>query len=147
MRTCKQHGPCHIHSDHVQVSPPSCEGFASTAIHGYYNHSSAFLIYAFIVFLLHLYSTSARNANSSPYTSNDIAPPGTAGVDVPIEYELASRESTDGPNKWRTPYARVPNAESGVRGNREVLHVVGDDDNEEDDEDRQTLVASTGARR
>jgi hypothetical protein len=108
----------------------------------------AFLIYAFIVFSIHLYSTSGRNANASPYGStNGIALPATAGVDIPAEYELASRDSTDGPNKWRTPYARVPNAENGMGGNGEVLHVVGDEDFEEEDDDRQTLVASTGVRR
>lgn len=112
--------------------------------------SMAFLIYAFVVFLIHLYSTSGRNANTSPYDgSNGIALPATAGMDVPMEYELASRDSADGPaNKWRTsPYARVPNAESGVRDDVDVVHVVGGDDDDEEDDDRQTLVASAGTRR
>ena len=77
----------------------------------------------------------------SPY-KNGIALPATAGVDAPVEYELAARESTDDTHKWRSPYGRIPNAE---RGNGDVLHVVGDDD--EDDEEGQTLVASNGARR
>lgn len=101
--------------------------------------SLAFLIYAFVVYLIHLYATSGRNADSFLYKSA-ITLPATAGVDVPVEYELAARESTDGPHKWPSPYGRIPNVE---RGNGEVLHVVGDDD-EEDDGEAQTLV---GARR
>ncbi|KAJ7460808.1 hypothetical protein FB451DRAFT_1270391 [Mycena latifolia] len=65
-------------------------------------YSIAFLLYTHIVFLIHLYSTTGRNA--------------PAKVDSNIIAMTTPR------SKW---YSRVPNMD------REVLHVVGEDDEEE----------------
>lgn len=70
--------------------------------------SIAFFMYTFIVFLIHLYSTTGRNAASN-VISND------------TNIEMTSRGIRA---KW---YARVPNPEresEALRG----LHVVGDDE-------------------
>ncbi|KAF5318382.1 hypothetical protein D9611_013908 [Ephemerocybe angulata] len=94
--------------------------------------STAFLIYAFIVFLINLWATSGKNA------------PSVSGVKLPatgidgMEYEMEA--SGPGTPRW---YARVPNAEHDPVASRskqtEPLHVVGDDD--EDDDDRETFAA------
>lgn len=67
--------------------------------------SSAFALYTFILFLIHLYSTTGRNAIAKPVDDTSI-------------------EMTSGP-KW---YARVPNAEPSHGG---ILHVVGDEEEDE----------------
>lgn len=64
-------------------------------------------MYTFIVFLIHLYSTTGRNAANNAVSN-----------DTNIEMTTGGLRS-----KW---YARVPNADAS-RG----LHVIGDD--EEDD--------------
>ncbi|KAF6761777.1 hypothetical protein DFP72DRAFT_879629 [Ephemerocybe angulata] len=94
--------------------------------------STAFLIYAFIVFLINLWATSGKNA------------PSVSGVKLPatgidgMEYEMEA--SGPGTPRW---YARVPNAEHDPVASRskqtEPLHVVGDDD--EDDDARETFAA------
>ena len=61
-------------------------------------------MYTFILFLIHLYSTTGRSAIAQPVDDTNI-------------------EMTSGP-EW---YARVPNAESSLGG---MLHVVGDDEDE-----------------
>ncbi|KAH6915799.1 hypothetical protein BKA70DRAFT_1253808 [Coprinopsis sp. MPI-PUGE-AT-0042] len=75
--------------------------------------SLAFLIYALIVFLLRLYSTTGRNASSA-----------SEGRDNAAGYEMAPA-NTASTNKW---YARVPVAEQGSS------HVLGDDDEEDEHE-------------
>jgi len=67
--------------------------------------SSAFALYTFIIFLIHLYSTTGRSAIAKPVDDTNI-------------------EMSSGP-KW---YARVPNAESSHGG---MLHVVEDDEEDE----------------
>ncbi|KAJ7623655.1 hypothetical protein FB45DRAFT_111936 [Roridomyces roridus] len=67
--------------------------------------SIAFLLYALIVFLIHLYATTGRNAPTKE-DGNNIA------------------LTTPRGSKW---YSRVPNAEREQR----PLHVVGEDDEEE----------------
>ncbi|KAJ6485716.1 hypothetical protein C8R45DRAFT_997595 [Mycena sanguinolenta] len=69
--------------------------------------SIAFLLYALIVYVIHVYATTGRNAPSASSKSD--------GNNIPM---TAPR------NKW---YSRVPNAESGEG---EALHVVGEDDEE-----------------
>ncbi|KAJ6561083.1 hypothetical protein DFH09DRAFT_985403 [Mycena vulgaris] len=64
--------------------------------------SIAFLLYALIVFVIHLYATTGRNA--------------------PAKEDRNSIAMTTPRSKW---YSRVPNAERGP------LHVVGEDDEEE----------------
>lgn len=65
-------------------------------------HSIAFLLYALIIFVIHLYATTGRNA--------------------PAKEDRNSIAMTTPRAKW---YSRVPNAEQGP------LHVVGEDDEEE----------------
>ncbi len=65
--------------------------------------SIAFLLYALIVYAIHLSATTGRNA--------------------PAKDDRNSIPVTAPRNKW---YSRVPNAEVG-----EPLHVVGEDDEEE----------------
>ena len=74
----------------------------------------AFLLYAFIVFLISLYSTSGRNA------------PGAAGSAIAIDERAIELVSPRGPAKW---YARVPTQGAGSH-----THVL-DDDEEEEEED------------
>ncbi|KAF8202448.1 hypothetical protein BJ912DRAFT_944861 [Pholiota molesta] len=76
--------------------------------------SLSFLLYTHIVFLINLYSTSGRNA---PNTSGNMHPIDDGNI------ELVS----PGPGaKW--PYARVP-----LRQGSGGLHVLGDDEEEEED--------------
>ncbi|KAG2011927.1 cytoplasmic protein [Coprinopsis cinerea AmutBmut pab1-1] len=103
--------------------------------------SLAFLIYAFIVFLIHLYSTSGRNAAASSA--------GASSASRGMEYEMASTlpaSAGAGTPKW---YARVPNAERGGggqgAGNGVATHVVGDDDDDEDEEPRESTRLYTRA--
>ncbi|KAJ7614655.1 hypothetical protein DFH06DRAFT_1240565 [Mycena polygramma] len=70
-------------------------------------YSIAFILYALIVFVIHLYATTGRNAPSKDRNRDSI--PMTA---------------TRGNAKW---YSRVPNAES-----QSPLHVLGEDDEEEE---------------
>ncbi|KAK7031535.1 protein YTP1 [Favolaschia claudopus] len=70
--------------------------------------SIAFILYAHIVYLIHLYATTGRNAPSKEERERNNGIPMTPR------------------NKW---YSRVPNADSGVGG--EPLHVVGEDDEED----------------
>ncbi|KAF4610575.1 hypothetical protein D9613_007093 [Agrocybe pediades] len=72
--------------------------------------SFAFLLYAFIVFLVNLYATSGRNAPSVKVNRLD---------DSNIEMVTPG-----GRTKW---YSRVP-----LRGNSEPTHVLGDEDEDED---------------
>jgi hypothetical protein len=81
--------------------------------------SLAFLIYALIVFLLRLYSTTGRNAS-----------PTSEGRENAAGYEMAPS------NKW---YARVPVAE---QGSSRPAHVLGDDD-EEDEHEAGRLYSRT----
>ncbi|KAF7370997.1 Protein YTP1 [Mycena sanguinolenta] len=67
--------------------------------------SIAFLLYALIVYVIHVYATTGRNAPSASSTSD--------GNNI---------EMTAPRNKW---YSRVPNAESGEG---EALHVIGEDE-------------------
>ncbi|KAG6849378.1 hypothetical protein H0H87_002826, partial [Tephrocybe sp. NHM501043] len=70
----------------------------------------AFFMYAFIVFLLHLYSTTGRNA-----TSNNIPNEGAI--------ELTSSNIRA---KW---YARVPNPDRDREAETaQRLHVIGDEE-------------------
>ncbi|KAG6872908.1 hypothetical protein C0995_005314 [Termitomyces sp. Mi166 len=68
--------------------------------------SIAFFMYTFIVFLLHLYSTTGRNASQDP--------PVQGGIEL---------TSTNIRAKW---YARVPNPER--EASQRPLHVLGDDE-------------------
>ena len=68
--------------------------------------SIAFALYTFIVFLIHLYSTTGRNAVTKPVNDN---------------VEMTSRIRP----KW---YARVPNAEANHGG---ANYIVGDDEEDE----------------
>ncbi|GLB41596.1 putative protein of unknown function (Ytp1) [Lyophyllum shimeji] len=74
--------------------------------------STAFLIYSFIVFLLHLYSTTGRNAASNVAAKND------------ANIEMTPRGIHA---KW---YARVPNTGRESEATR-GLHVIGDDEEED----------------
>ncbi|TFK39751.1 hypothetical protein BDQ12DRAFT_681155 [Crucibulum laeve] len=65
--------------------------------------SISFLLYAFIVYLIHLYSTTGRNAPTAAINNTNI--------------EMSSG------SKW---YARVPNTDGTVPN-----HVIGDDDDDE----------------
>ncbi|KNZ78841.1 Protein YTP1 [Termitomyces sp. J132] len=70
--------------------------------------SIAFFMYTFIVFLLHLYSTTGRNASNNNSTAE-------GGIEMPSSNIRA---------KW---YARVPNPEREVESSQR-LHVIGDDE-------------------
>ncbi|KAF8075183.1 hypothetical protein FPV67DRAFT_1575567 [Lyophyllum atratum] len=73
--------------------------------------SIAFFMYSFIVFLIHLYSTTGRNAASNSTTD-----------DANIEMSPRGIRA-----KW---YARVPNPERESEVNR-GLHVIGEDEEED----------------
>jgi hypothetical protein len=69
-----------------------------------FDHSMTFLIYAFILYLIHLYTTSGRNGTSKKIKN----------------IEMSRRA-------W---YARVPNAEVEMPNSSIPLHVIGDEDEE-----------------
>jgi len=73
-------------------------------------YSIAFVIYTFILTLIHLYSTTGRNASPTPASTT------TDNI-----------EMTSGGRKW---YARVPRDDigGGGGGGELQLHVIGDDD-------------------
>lgn len=72
-----------------------------------FSQSIAFALYTFIVFLIHLYSTTGRNAATKPANDN---------------VEMSSSRIRP---KW---YARVPNAEANHGG---ANYIVGDDEEDE----------------
>ncbi|RDB18570.1 Protein YTP1 [Hypsizygus marmoreus] len=76
--------------------------------------STAFLIYTFMLVLIHLYSTTGRNAPDNA----------TAGGDMGGGIELTSAGLT---SKW---YARVPPGESEGSG-RGTHHVIGEDEDDD----------------
>lgn len=76
--------------------------------------SLAFLLYTLIVSLIHLYTTSGRNAASATGADADAD---EGGIEL--------RTPTTARSKW---YARVPNADASTPLVHHGHHVIGDDD-------------------
>jgi len=96
----------------------SCSGrnavFCDVVVLADHLHSMAFLIYMFIVYLIHLYTTSGRNA--------------------------ANRKSENIEMSRSAWYSRVGNVEVETLDSSVPFHVIGDDD--DNDNTRITLSTS-----
>lgn len=87
--------------------------FATLAVLTDHLYSIAFLIYMFIIYLIHLYTTSGRNV-ADKKTEN-------------IEMDRSA---------W---YSRVSNVEVGALGSSVPFHVIGDDDDNDNANARFTI--------
>ncbi|PPQ63108.1 hypothetical protein CVT24_005819 [Panaeolus cyanescens] len=83
--------------------------------------SFSFLLYAFIVFLVNMYTTTGRNAAGAVTPNSKLA----LGADTE---NIELRTGTG--RKW---YSRVPNTGNRRRGMEEPTHILGDDEEEEDE--------------
>jgi hypothetical protein len=98
-------------------------------------NSLAFVLYAFVIFLINLYSTSGQNAANLRSTIFNADPSNIEMI------------TPGGRSKWYSRVPSVPHTRDGLRQSVLSTHVLGDDEEEEEITPRMEMINVAAGRR